>query len=349
MKQAQEVLTFQVRSQGAPDVTPDAGGDGSLDRILRDIHDIVDAARLLARVPLTVRGEALGSLLPAEEDRDPASTAEDRELVRMLAAAAGVAIENAELFDEAQRRQAWQSATTEIITLLLAGEEPPAVLSVLLGQVMRLGGAAAAVVVVPTEEPARLRVAAGAGLLNLRPVGECICTKGSISHLVRSGRAAIVVEDLAADPRTLALADQAPGIGPVVAAPLGVAAAEGVLLVARARDEPPFQPPDVEMIASFAAHTGRALTLADARRKRELVLLVRDRERIAQHLSEQAMQTLLGISTTVHGLIARMRTPDDAHRLGEQVDRLDEVLQEMRRAIFGLQLPVDERAARSEC
>lgn len=250
-----------------------------------------------------------------------------------------------------ESRSAWQSAAMHVSTLLLSGEDPQAILSVLTEHAMRLGGAAAAAITVAFEDPVLLRVATGIGLLDPRSVGEFVPLQGSISQLALTTGAAIVVDDLAADPRTSSSPVRAQGnraqgnrraqgnqtlrIGPAVAAPLSD---ETVLLVARAKEEPPFPASDVEMIASFAGHAGRALTLADARRQRERRRLIEDRELIATQLSEQAMQALLGISTTVHGLTARMQSPDDAQRLADQADRLDAVLRQMQQAIFGLQL-----------
>lgn len=390
--------TGQGRLQGLPDRTQDVVGRADLDEALQHVVDVISRlvgiddvavgvssrdrpvrfvtptasadwpvghppSRSVLQVPIMAQGEVFGTLYLPGKPRGGKFSAKDRKLAEALASVAGTAVENAELVDELRRRQAWQSATTHITTLLLSGADPQTVLPVLVGQVRRLGMAAAVAIVVPTEDTARLRLAVGTGLLHPRRVGETIPAERSISQLTRLGRAAIVVEHAAVDPRTAAVAALAPGVGPLVAAPLvaapqvavpqavgpgqgGVGSGQGVLLVGRTTDKPPFQPPDAEMITAFAAHAGRALVLADARRRRELVRLVEDRERIAQQLSEQAMQALLGITTTVHGLTARMQTSDDARRLGEQVNRLDAVLREMRRAIFGLQLPEPDQLVR---
>ncbi|MGH3794241.1 MAG: GAF domain-containing protein [Pseudonocardiaceae bacterium] len=292
--------------------------------------------RSALRVPITTRAEVFGNLYITQKRDGTEFSAEDQELAAALASAAGVAIDNAELFKETQRRQAWQRATTDITTLLLSGQDLQDILAVLARHARRLGDAAAAAITVPTEDPGLLRVAAGTGMLDQRLVGEFFPAEGSISQRALTSRSAIVVDDIAAGTHTSAAG--ALGIGPAVAVRLGAETADGVLLVARTTEEPAFASQDVTMIASFAGHVGLALNLADDRRKRELEHLVEDRERIAAHLSEHAMQALLGISTTVHGLTARMQSRDDAQRLTEQVDRLDAVLREMQRAIFGLHL-----------
>ncbi|HEY2764219.1 MAG TPA: GAF domain-containing protein [Pseudonocardiaceae bacterium] len=288
-------------------------------------------------VPITTRAGMFGNLYLTEKRGGTEFSVEDQELAVALASAAAVAIDNAELFRQAQRRQAWQNATTDVTTLLLSVPDPQAILAVMAEHAMRLGDAAAAMIILPAEDPVMLRVGAGAGLLASGLVGEYFLAelaRGAISPLLPTGGNPVVVDDVAAYSSTPSFGVL--GMGPVVAVPLGAGRADGALLVARTREEPGFAPPDVTMIASFAERAGSALGLAEDRRKRELEHLVEDRERIAAHLSEHTMQALLGISTTVHGLTARMQSAADAHRLTEQADRLDAVLREMQRAIFGL-------------
>lgn len=218
--------------------------------------------------------------------------------------------------DEARRRQGWQRAATTITTLLLSGADPLTVRSAVTGHARQLDGAAAAAIVAPAEDPELLRVVAGSGGLDPRVAGELLP---------------------AGDALTRDALTRPPGLGPAVAAPLDGATGDERLLVVRGPQQRPFRPPDVELISSFAAHVGLVLELAEQRRRRDVQRLVEDRERIAAQLSERAMRALLEIGTTVHGLTARMQSPEDARRLAEQVNRLDGVLHEMRRAIFGLQ------------
>ena len=64
-------------------------------------------------VPVRVRDEVFGNLYLTEK-RGGEFTADDEAVVLALAAAAGVAIENARLFEQARRRQRWLEATDEI-------------------------------------------------------------------------------------------------------------------------------------------------------------------------------------------------------------------------------------------
>ena len=73
-------------------------------------------------VPVRVRDRVYGNLYLTEKANGSPFSSEDEELLGALAAAAGVAIDNARLYLAAQRRQRWLEALTEISDGLLAGE-----------------------------------------------------------------------------------------------------------------------------------------------------------------------------------------------------------------------------------
>ena len=72
-------------------------------------------------VPVRIRDQIFGNLYLSEKQGGGEFTDDDEEIVVALAAAAGAAIENARLYELAQRRQQWLAATAEI-TSVLAGE-----------------------------------------------------------------------------------------------------------------------------------------------------------------------------------------------------------------------------------
>ncbi|WP_161972401.1 GAF domain-containing protein [Glaciihabitans arcticus] len=79
-------------------------------------HPVMDG---FLGVPIRVRGEVYGNLYLT----NPAAGAfsqEDEDLVTALAATAGIAIDNARLFDETRRRQRWSAATAAVTSALLA-------------------------------------------------------------------------------------------------------------------------------------------------------------------------------------------------------------------------------------
>ena len=69
-------------------------------------------------VPVRIRDQVFGNLYLTEKRGGGDFTNEDEAVVVALAAAAGVAIENARLYEEAEQRQHWLAATAEITALL---------------------------------------------------------------------------------------------------------------------------------------------------------------------------------------------------------------------------------------
>ena len=73
-------------------------------------------------------------------------------LAQALAAAAGIAIENARLYEQSRTRQAWIEATRDIGTELLSGADPARVFRLVAEEALKLTGADVAVVAVPADE-----------------------------------------------------------------------------------------------------------------------------------------------------------------------------------------------------
>ena len=69
-------------------------------------------------VPVRIRDRVFGNLYLTEKAGGVDFTEQDESIVIALAAAAGVAIENARLYEEAAQRQEWLSATAEIAAVL---------------------------------------------------------------------------------------------------------------------------------------------------------------------------------------------------------------------------------------
>ena len=97
--------------------------------------------RTFLGVPVRIRDEVYGNLYLTEKRDGTAFDEEDEILVTALSAAAGVAIENARLFDEGQRQQRWLRASSEVTRRLLAGAAVEEVLGFVTEQILQLTGA----------------------------------------------------------------------------------------------------------------------------------------------------------------------------------------------------------------
>src|SRR3954470_11507207 len=75
-------------------------------------------------VPITVRGEAFGNLYLTEKRGGGEFTEGDEQVVTALASAAGLAVQNARLYEQAQRGQRCLGATAAIQSKVLGGARP---------------------------------------------------------------------------------------------------------------------------------------------------------------------------------------------------------------------------------
>jgi two-component system, NarL family, sensor histidine kinase DevS len=294
-------------------------------------------------VPVRVRAEVFGNLyLTRDDDRE--FTEDDEELVASLAATAGVAIENARLFEEAGRRQDWLAASAEITQQLLSnqGEEP---LRVIARRVQQLADADAVNVVLPTQDGRRLmiEVATGVGADQLTAMSYPV--ENTISKLVlESGRPELMDDSAAVSGVGEHLTEVMP-VGALMVLPLGGQQhIRGVLIVARARGRPRFSTADLDMATTFANHAAVALELADARADQQRFVLLEDRDRIARDLHDHVIQRLFAAGLSVEAVASGMTAPPASTRLAEVVTDIDETIRQIRASIFRLRGPLTVRA-----
>ena len=72
-------------------------------------------------VPVRVRDEVFGNLYLTEKAGGAEFTPADEVVVEALAAAAGIAVQNAGLFEQSRMRERWLEASAEIRAELLSG------------------------------------------------------------------------------------------------------------------------------------------------------------------------------------------------------------------------------------
>jgi signal transduction histidine kinase len=290
-------------------------------------------------VPIRVRDEVYGNLYLTGHDQSEVS-AEDEELVLSLAASAGVAIENARLFDEARKRQEWLQASTEITRQLLSneGEEP---LRVIARRLQQIADADAVNVVLPTPEGGRLmvEVATGAGADQLTGLSYPI--ENTVSQLVLDNGRAVLIGDISLEQQHSVHLSEFVPIGPLMVLPLvGTQRVRGALVVGRLHGRPRFTAGDLEMATTFANHAAVAVELADARADQERVALLEDRDRIARDLHDHVIQRLFGAGLTVQSIASGLGDESFAHRLGRVVTDIDETIRQIRTSIFQLRGPL---------
>ena len=249
-----------------------------------------------------------------------------------------MAIDNARLYQAAQRRQQWLEALTEISHGLLAGEGPPLPLIARLAR--ECSGVDLAAILLPVPDaPGMLLVNAadGAGGAALR--GGLIPRVSVVPVPDASSDRGSPVVALAASGALTELGPEVPS-GPVLLVPLGRGSHSGLLALLRGPEQPRFDEQEAEMVAGFAGHAGLALELATAHEAAQeaahRVLLLEDRGRIARDLHDQVIGRLFATGLGIQSLAGRMGDPEDAARLNAFVDDLDRAIQTIRHSIFEL-------------
>jgi signal transduction histidine kinase len=290
-------------------------------------------------VPVRVRDEVFGNLYLADKRGGGEFTEDDEAVLVALGAAAGVAVENARLYDAARRQQRWIQASAEVTTRLLSGSAPVEVLADVTRRARELSGADLAVLALPDDEGRRLTItyAEGDGADATR--GLVLPTGQSLSGRVLATGEPVTSADFAADERAAQAARGAMSqIGPAIVFPLGRPGnVRGVLTVGRLHGAAPFPPAQADVVASFAAQAAVALELAASRSDAELVSLYEDRDRIARDLHDQVIQRLYATGMSLEGTMPMITRPEVASRITNAVDAMDDTIKEIRATIFALQ------------
>jgi signal transduction histidine kinase len=288
-------------------------------------------------VPVRIRDEVYGNLYLTEKRDGGQFDEEDEAVVIALAAAAGVAIENARLYEDARRRQRWLQANADVTRRLLSGAEPEDVLDLVTRQALEMSGADLAALALPEGEHRQLVMRHAAGENAAQAVG-LVLPESSLSAKVLENGEPVAVADFSHDTRVAQVAREHLGLGPAVIFPLGSGGSvRGVLTVGRNPGSLPLPQPVVELVGSFANQAAVALELADARRDAEQVSVLQDRERIARDLHDLVIQRLYATGMSLQGAMPLISRPDVAGRVSRAVDAMDETISEIRSAIFALQ------------
>ncbi|MFX0574889.1 GAF domain-containing sensor histidine kinase [Nocardia nepalensis] len=287
-------------------------------------------------VPVRIRDEVFGSLYLTEKANGQPFTEDDDVLVQALAAAAGIAVDNARLYESARTRQAWIEATRDIATEFLAGTEPDLVLAHVVDHARALTGS-------------HQSFLASSAAPQLAAVSELVITQWSGPGIGFDGltveaegtalgeaftrRTPLRFDDAALIDLGVPLDD----VGPALILPLCTPDATlGTLVTVRPIGSPPYADELVELTNAFTDQAALAMQLAETqRRMRELDILA-DRDRIARDLHDHVIQRLFAIGLTMQNVVPRAEVPEVRQHLSTVINDLQEVVQEIRTSIFDL-------------
>nr|WP_112737013.1 GAF domain-containing protein [Micromonospora noduli] len=290
-------------------------------------------------VPVLIRDQIFGNLYLAEKKGGAQFTEDDEEIVVALAAAAGVAIENARLYALAHRRERWLAATAEITTVLLGEVRRIDALALVARRAREVAEAELALVLLYDNDTEQFSVEVVDGTDE-----QALALVGAVLPAVDTSFGAAVAEGRHDQVDDLAHAAPWPALlhtGPAMISPLATAETlHGVLIVAhRPERGGGASEEDLTLLGSFAGQAALAMERARGQEERELLVVLEDRERIARDLHDVVIQRLFATGLQLQSA-APMARPEVAKRINAAVDDLDATIRDIRRTIFELRTPM---------
>ncbi len=295
--------------------------------------------RTFLGVPVRVRDEVFGNLYLTEKQGGVDFTQEDEDLAVALAAAAGVAIQNARLFEDSSRRQKWLEAGMELSSRLImephAGDAES--LDIVAGTALKAADASVAFIGVPAGDGV-IRCRSCLGVQGIK-AGQELVVSSAVTGVFATGESFVAPE-----PRQVFEHAIVETLGPVLVCQLGHGnSGNGVLVLARAHGAAAFTQADAESSSIFGSRIGLALDLARVSALREQDLLLTDRERIARDLHDLVIQRLFAAGLSIQSL-RRFTTDPVAHdRIAAVTKELDDTIRKLRDTIYSLRTADVER------
>ncbi|MFI5623634.1 GAF domain-containing protein [Nocardioides sp. NPDC051685] len=298
-------------------------------------------------VPVRIGEKVFGNLYLTEKADGQDFTDQDESIVVALAAAAGVAIENALLAEEAARRGRWLDARAEITSALMGDVDRNSALQLVVDRAREIAGADLAWIVTgPEADRLRVEVVSGtdieADVLKHAPLRESVA-----GQAIRDG-VPMIVEDIggAATGGSAAAVIDLSDIGPGVLVPLGrtdsseeMNAVGALALAWRRVNAEQAQYVDLAVADAFAGQVAVAIRLAQSREERQRLAVYDDRDRIGRDLHDIVIQRLFVIGLRLQGGLNLADNPKLRGRLDQAVEDIDETIRDLRRAVFELGTP----------
>jgi two-component system, NarL family, sensor histidine kinase DevS len=288
--------------------------------------------------PIRVRDEVFGNLYLTDKQGGAEFDADDEAVLRTLAAAAGVAIDNARLYNDARRKQQWLAASDELTRSLLAGRDPAEVLESVAATVRELAAADLVTLAVPVSASGELVVEVASGT-RAQEVRGLVLPATTLAAKVFASGETVTSDAVSADPRVEGGSSSVVDLGPAFYVPLGTPDhVRGVLLVANVPGGPVFPDAVVDMVTGFGNQAALTLEVAEHRRDTERMLVLTDRDRIARDLHDLVIQRLFAGALTLQSTLGRVGDrPQVSERIQRVVDDLDDTIKVIRSTIYGLQ------------
>lgn len=272
-------------------------------------------------VPVRIGDTVFGNLYLTDKQSGEEFTSDDEQTVIGLAAAAGIALDHARLFAEAERRQRWLAAAARAVAEL-GGD-----LDRLPGQVAAVaadaGGCANVAVHLPT--------AADGGMSTSGPTGFDV--NGAVGPAAEALLGSTVERHEHRDAEPPAVLGNVPG----AVCRLWFAVGERPIgFLALQRDTAEWSAAEQDAVRAFADHVALGVQHAHDEQDRHQLAVFSDRDRIARDLHDQVIQRIFAVGLSLQSLARRIPEVATRTRLDAAIADLDATIAEIRTTIFSL-------------
>ena len=299
-------------------------------------------------VPIVVRNRVFGRLYITEKLGAPEFTKDDERLAMTFAAQAGVALENARLYDEIRtrseelvRRVSELSSVEHVGHLLISGSPIDEVLHSAAAEALKLTNASLGILMLLDEATGELVIKEMAGVTSLAGnIGTRLAPGSSKVYGVLTRIRGEVVDDLTADPEVHSETIQLLGnprsgaFVPLIVRGRGV----GTLSVYDRMDGRLFSPDDLSILQILANQAAIALENHRLTEALHDLAVLEERERISKELHDGVIQSIYSVGLSLQGSRSLLhRNPDlVTTRIDHAIAELDNVVRDVRNYIFEL-------------
>lgn len=293
-------------------------------------------------VPIRVKNRTLGHLYLTNKVDGDEFTVGDEQALQALASAAGVVIQNAQLYDETERQRNWLEAGAEITQALL-NQIGRAQARRLVVEKARVVGAADVAAMVVADDLGRLRVRAVSGVQQ-EVVGDIIEHEECLDRVVRDLEASYRVVE---EPEGLVLGPEWPGLAALQCVPFVSVDGRGALLIAW--PDPADVPADIhhlDHLTTYVEQASLVLQVARAQDDQARLAVYEDRDRIGRDLHDLVIQRLFAVGLSLEGMTRTLEGREVRSRIDQAVNDLDRTIKDIRRTIFDLGHDVESAGLR---
>lgn len=270
-------------------------------------------------------------------DKPGGFTAEDGQHMQILAQAASVAAQNAEVYEESKNRARWLAASQNIVSSLLEGSEEDEALQVIAHELRVAARADISLIVLPSiQDQWMSEIVDGEG--SERLLGLTFPPAGRAMTVIRE-QTGVVIDSLQRLRRIRV--KELRGYGPALYAPLvSKGQGRGVIILIRHIGAVEFSLHDLAMAENAAQQATIALELAEARANEEMAAELDERSRISRDLHDFAIQQLFAsgmhVTAVKEELEERGFKDEVSSALDQAISSIDESVRQIRQIVQSL-------------